>query len=134
MKIFAVIDTNVIVSALLAKTTDTPPAQVLIHLLNGDFVPVFSDSILIEYLQVLKRKHKYMFEDAYVEELVWAIKQRGIEMTPTGIHEGVKDEKDYVFYEVAIAKEDTYLVTGNLKHFPQSPIVVSPKEFLKLFD
>lgn len=134
MKIFAVIDTNVIVSALLAKTTDTPPAQVLIHLLNGDFVPVFSDSILIEYLQVLKRKHKYVFEDAYVEELVWAIKQRGIEMTPTGIHEGVKDEKDYVFYEVAIAKEDTYLVTGNLKHFPQSPIVVSPKEFLKLFD
>ena len=134
MKIFAVIDTNVIVSALLAKTTDTPPAQVLIHLLNGDFVPVFSDDILIEYLQVLKRKHKYVFEDAYVEELVWAIKQRGIEMTPTGIHEGVKDEKDYVFYEVAIAKEDTYLVTGNLKHFPQSPIVVSPKEFLKLFD
>ena len=134
MKIFAVIDTNVIVSALLAKTTDTPPSQVLIHVLNGDFVPVFSDSILIEYLQVLKRKHKYVFEDAYVEELVWAIKQRGIEMTPTGIHEGVKDEKDYVFYEVAIAKEDTYLVTGNLKHFPQSPIVVSPKEFLKLFD
>ena len=133
MKIFAVIDTNVIVSALLAKTTDTPPAQVLMHLLNGDFVPVFSDGILLEYLQVLKRKHKYVFEDAYVEELVWAIKQRGIEMTPTGIHEGVKDEKDYVFYEVAIAKEDTYLVTGNLKHFPQSPIVVSPKEFLKLF-
>ena len=133
MKIFAVIDTNVIVSALLAKTTDTPPAQVLMHLLNGDFVPVFSDGILLEYLQVLKRKHKYVFEDAYVEELVWTIKQRGIEMTPTGIHEGVKDEKDYVFYEVAIAKEDAYLVTGNLKHFPQSPIVVSPKEFLKLF-
>lgn len=133
MKIFAVIDTNVIVSALLAKTDDTPPAQVLMHLLNGDFVPVFSGDIILEYLQILKRKHKYVFEDAYVEELVWAIKQRGIEMTPTGIHEGVKDEKDYVFYEVAIAKEETYLVTGNLKHFPQNPIVVSPKEFLKLF-
>lgn len=133
MKIFAVIDTNVIVSALLAKTVDTPPAQVLVHLLNGDFVPVFSGDIILEYLQVLKRKHKYVFEDVYVEELVWAIKQRGMEMTPTGIHEGVKDEKDYVFYEVAMAREDTYLVTGNLKHFPQSPIVVSPKEFLKLF-
>lgn len=133
MKIFAVIDTNVIVSALLAKTTDTPPAQVLMHLLNGDFVPVFSSDIILEYLQVLKRKHKYVFEDEYVEDLVWAIKQRGIELTPAGIHEGVKDEKDYVFYEVAIAKEETYLVTGNLKHFPQSPIVVSPKEFLKLF-
>ncbi len=133
MKIFAVIDTNVIVSALLAKTVDTPPAQVLVHLLDGDFVPVFSDDIILEYLQVLKRKHKYVFEDAYVEELVWAIKQRGIEMSPTGIHEGVKDEKDFVFYEVAMAREDTYLVTGNLKHFPQSPIVISPKEFLKLF-
>lgn len=133
MKIFAVIDTNVIVSALLAKTIDTPPAQVLVHLLNGDFVPVFSGDIILEYLKVLKRKHKYAFEDSYVEELVWAIKQRGMEMTPTGIHEEVKDEKDYVFYEVAMAREDTYLVTGNLKHFPQSPIVVSPKEFLKLF-
>ena len=33
------------------------------------------------------------------------------------------DPKDVVFYEVAISKEDTCLVTGNKKHFPNNPIV-----------
>ena len=28
------------------------------------------------------------------------------------------DLKDIVFYEVALSKEDSYLITGNIKHFP----------------
>ena len=39
-----------------------------------------------------------------------------------------------VFYEVALSKEDAYLVTGNTKHFPQSAIVVTPAEMMKLLD
>jgi hypothetical protein len=37
-----------------------------------------------------------------------------------------------VFYEVALSKEDSFLVTGNIRHFPKNPIVVTPAEFLKL--
>jgi hypothetical protein len=43
-------------------------------------------------------------------------------------------KKDVVFYEVALSKEDAYLVTGNNKHFPQSPIVVTPAEMIKILE
>ena len=42
------------------------------------------------------------------------------------------DPKDVVFYEVAISKDDAYLVTGNIKHFPKKPIVVTPSEMLEI--
>ena len=44
------------------------------------------------------------------------------------------DLTDIVFYEVALSKEDSFLVTGNIKHFPKNPIVVTPSEFLKLIE
>ena len=37
-----------------------------------------------------------------------------------------------VFYEVALSKEDSYVVTGNLKHFPKTPIVVNPAQIMEI--
>ena len=42
------------------------------------------------------------------------------------------DKDDKVFYEVALSKEDGYVVTGNTKHFPKSPIVVTPAEMMQI--
>ena len=42
------------------------------------------------------------------------------------------DPTDIVFYEVAMSKEDAYLVTGNKKHFPNTPIVVTPAEMMEI--
>ena len=42
------------------------------------------------------------------------------------------DPKDIVFYEVALSKEGSYLVTGNIKHFPKRPFVVFPAEMLQI--
>ena len=42
------------------------------------------------------------------------------------------DADDVVFYEVALSKEDAFLVTGNTKHFPKNPIVVTPAEMLEI--
>jgi len=42
------------------------------------------------------------------------------------------DEDDRVFYEVTLSKDDANLVTGNLKHFPKTPIVVTPAEMLEI--
>lgn len=44
----------------------------------------------------------------------------------------IPDPKDVVFYEVALSKEDAYLVTGNKKHFPNKPIVVTPAEMVEI--
>ena len=44
----------------------------------------------------------------------------------------VFDPDDRVFYEVALSKDGSYVVTGNLRHFPRKPIVVSPAQFLDM--
>lgn len=54
--------------------------------------------------------------------------------TPTG--EILPDMKDLPFYEVVLEKgeDDAYLVTGNLKHFPQKPFIVTAREFLDILN
>ena len=39
-----------------------------------------------------------------------------------------------VFYEVALSKEDAYLVTGNTRHFPKKPFVVTPAEMIAIIE
>ncbi len=53
MKAYVVIDTNVLLSALLAKRTDSAPVQILDRLFNRDFIPMNNDEILAEYCEVL---------------------------------------------------------------------------------
>ena len=52
----------------------------------------------------------------------------------TPVREDFPDPKDVVFYEITMSKEDAYLVTGNTKHFPKSPIVVTPAEMLDILN
>ncbi len=54
--------------------------------------------------------------------------------TPTGTL--LPDMKDLPFYEVVVEKQDdnAYLVTGNMKHFPSKPFIVTAKEFLDILD
>jgi hypothetical protein len=47
------------------------------------------------------------------------------------------DAKDVVFYAVLMEKRkdnDAYLVTGNLKHFPLRPYIVTPREMLDILE
>ena len=44
------------------------------------------------------------------------------------------DEDDRVFYEVSLSQEDSFLVTGNLKHYLVVPHVVTPAEFMKIIE
>ena len=49
MKIYAVIDTNVIISALLSRHQDSATVKVLDYLYDRTIVPVYNDEILEEY-------------------------------------------------------------------------------------
>lgn len=51
---------------------------------------------------------------------------------PYESNEAFPDPDDRVFYEVALSKEGSYVVTGNLRHFPKTPIVVSPADMIKI--
>ena len=131
-KVYAVIDTNVLVSALLPHQGVTNPSVVLGAIMNERIIPVFNSEILGEYLEVLTRE-KFHFQRTSVETVVNHIKQIGLELDRTRSWEGVfPDPKDIVFYEVTLSKDDTYLVTGNIKHFPKKPFVVTPAEMVEI--
>ena len=132
-KIYAVIDTNVIVSALLGKNNKSNPSLVYEAVLDGTIIPVYNDEILNEYRNVLSRRNKFPFREEDADNVANLIIRTGLELERTTTFEGVfPDPKDVVFYEVTLSKDDAYLVTGNIKHFPKKPFVVTPAEMVAI--
>ena len=66
---YAVIDTNVLVSALLSSKDDTATVQVLGKVITGEIIPVYSNVITKEYREVLSRK-KFGFSGDLIEYLM----------------------------------------------------------------
>ena len=54
--IIAVIDTNVVVAALLSKFEDSATVRVMTEVLTGNIIPIYSNAILTEYQNVLSRE------------------------------------------------------------------------------
>ena len=131
--IHAVIDTNVLVSVLLAKSEDSSVIKLIDAVLNGKIIPLFNNEIVAEYTEVLSRP-KFNFDKEMRELLVERIVFLGEDADRTAYPESLPDEDDRVFYEVALSTEDAYLVTGNLKHFPKTPIVVTPAQMLDILN
>lgn len=134
IKIYAVIDTNVIVSALFAISGQSNPATVIRKVIDGTITPIYNEEILREYEEVLNR-NKFPFRKDDIDLIINTVQEYGIEISERQISdENFVDKKDIVFYEVALSKEDSFLVTGNLKHFPKKPFIVSPAEMVEIIE
>ena len=131
MKIYAVIDTNVIISALLSRNNDSATVRIMEHLYDRNIIPVYNDEILEEYESVLRRP-KFNFTEEQIIATLKALKEGGVTSERLISNENFPDPKDVVFYEVALSVEESYLVTGNIKHFPKKPFVVTPAEMLQV--
>ena len=131
--IHAVIDTNVLVSVLLSKSEDSSVIKLIDAVLDGKIIPLFNNEIIAEYTEVLSRP-KFNFDKEMRELLVERIVFLGEDTDRTTYPESLPDEDDRVFYEVALSTDDAYLVTGNLKHFPKTPIVVTPAQMLDILN
>lgn len=132
MKLYAVIDTNVLVSALLHW--DSIPGEVLEQALVGSLIPLLNERIIAEYQEVLRRK-KFSFNKQDILAVIEGIQTRGIFLDAEQIDEKLPDPKDKIFYAVTMRarkKVDAFLVTGNIKHFPNKPYVVTPREMLNI--
>lgn len=127
---YAVFDTNVLVSALMSRRADSPTVVLLDYVLDGRIVLLFNEEILSEYNEMLHRT-KFGFSNERIQAVIDLVKT-GMQLDPTVSNEDFTDPDDRVFYEVALRKDDAYMVTGNLKHFPKSPIVVTPAEMIKI--
>ena len=130
--IYAVFDTNVLVSALMSKREESPTVLLLNHVLDGRIVLVYNEEIVSEYQEVLYRD-KFGFSDERIKTVLEVVRT-GLCLGRTPSDEVFPDSDDAVFYEVALSKEGAFLVTGNLRHFPKSPIVVTPAEMIRILE
>ena len=103
--VYAVIDTNIFVSALITHNSNASTARVLENLLLHRIIPLYNDD-----------------------------KENGIDSSRFPYDGTMPDEDDRVFYEVCLSKEDSFLVTGNLKHFPKEPQVITAAEMMEILD
>ena len=129
--IYAVIDTNVLVSALLTHNKQSSTIQVMEAMFANKIIPLYNEDIISEYEDVLHRA-KFSFSEAAISHYLETMKQAGIHSQRIASSEYFPDPKDVVFYEVALSKDNAYLVAGNKKHFPKKPIVVTPAEMLDI--
>ena len=131
MKYFAVFDTNVLVSAMITHNSDSATVKVLEQVVKGRIVPLFNDEILLEYQEVLNRDKFNLREDDILNMLDLII-DNGCWAGRRTTDFPFTDADDIVFFEVTMSKEGSFLVTGNTKHFPKVPTVVTPAEMLEI--
>ncbi|GFI03256.1 MAG: putative toxin-antitoxin system toxin component, PIN family [Lachnospiraceae bacterium] len=132
MKYYAVIDTNVLVSAMLKW--DSVPGTIMELTFDGLIIPILNEHIVKEYHEVLVRP-KFHFTEEIIYDVLENIQSRGIYVDAEYLDIELPDPKDRVFYEVVMEErktEDTYLITGNIRHFPTKPFIVTPREMMDI--
>ena len=122
----AVLDTNVIVSALW--TPSGKAAYIVNQVIAGNLKLCHDYRILTEYREVLSRP-KFKFSSWQINFLLETFEKDGISVIANALADvPFTDESDRKFYEVAKFC-NAPLVTGNLKHYPQEDFVKSVSEY-----
>lgn len=131
MKVYVVIDTNVVVSAMLTHNADSPTRLLFSKVAEGQVVPMLNDSILEEYVEVLMRP-KFQFAPKDINDVCRLFDLRGIKYVPESTGRYFIDPDDQIFYETYLMRDDAYLITGNLKHYPSEPRILSPHDMMHI--
>ena len=127
-----VIDTNVIVSALLNPLG--APAQILLLVLSGTVEMCVSGPVYAEYEDVISRR-RFQFDEKTIAALLSAVRNHTLWVKPTGKVRVCSDPDDNIFLECAETAFANYLVTGNLKHFPiswEATDIVTPRQLIEV--
>ena len=113
----AVVDTNVLVSAMISSAGNE--ALLIMAINQGLIMPCFSVEILEEYADVLLRP-KFGFQGTEVDALIDLLRRRGSLLDPAPPVRSSPDPDDDMFIACALAGKVDFLVTGNKRHFPQA--------------
>lgn len=130
----AVIDTNVLISALIAPSGNE--ALIVLAIQQGLIKPYFTEEILAEYAGVLARP-KFSFPPDEIEALLTMIQIQGEAVyEQRTLPYALLDSEDEKFLACAKAAEVDFIVTGNKRDFPQEACgtvqVVNAAEMLDL--
>jgi putative PIN family toxin of toxin-antitoxin system len=128
-----VLDTNVVVSALLKR--ESPPALVLSLVLRKRVEACISEEIFAEYTHVMARKKFQKLNKNHVRQLL--LKMHGVSLLvkPRKPLSVTADPDDNKFLECALEAKAGCIVTGNTRHFPkrfQNIAILTPQEFLTI--
>jgi len=134
----AVIDTNVIIRAVIKPTGTVGP--VLERLRSGEFTAIYTESILEEMLAKLalpRIREKYQIGDDDVERLLGLLALRGELVNPSRSVRSCRDPDDDMFIEAALEGNAEWVVTGDqdllsLEKF-EGIRFVTPRIFLQAF-
>jgi putative PIN family toxin of toxin-antitoxin system len=125
-----VLDTNIIVSALLSSYGN--PATILDMFFNDEIQAYYSDNILAEYKDVLSRPALYIKPEK-AKRFFEVLRDTGTSIEPTVSNIPLPDEDDRVFYDTA-RQSDAILITGNIKHYPAENHIMTPREFIDMLN
>ena len=126
----AVVDTNVLVSGLII--THGYSAKIINAFKEKQFNLFYCSEILIEYHDVLYRD-RLGFDSKDIDNLLDIISLSGISVAIDASNIPLPDEDDRCFYDTA-KNSGAYLVTGNIKHYPDDSLIITPADFVKLLD
>lgn len=134
----AIIDTNVVVAALLTGNADSPTARILDGMRKGAFPFLISPALLAEYREVLLREKiraLHGLSEREVDIVLTAIAANAIVREPEA-RSGAPDKKDNHLWSLLQGQASSVLVTGDLalaKNPPRDSTVLQPREFVTLF-
>ena len=132
----AVIDTNILVRALIKPTGTVDP--VITSLRDEKFTLIYSIEILEELADVLSRPRiarKYGISEQDIVRVVRLILTRGEKVVPQQKIEICRDPKDNKFLEASVSGNADVIVSGDYDLLVLHPFgdifIISPCEFLQ---
>ena len=123
-----VVDTNVIVSSII--TPSGKSAMIMKMFFSGAVQAVFSPQIIDEYIRVLSYKRLGIAEETK-NDIIEVILELGSIIEPRISSFSIPDESDRIFYDTA-KESGGILITGNIKHYPDEPFIMTPSDFVAL--
>jgi putative PIN family toxin of toxin-antitoxin system len=128
-----VLDTNVIVSALLKSESN--PALIVSLVFQDQLTLCLSKDIFVEYQGVLKRLKFKDLDQGSLKKLWTRLKNKALWVSPTVTLKMIlEDPADNTFLECAQEVGADFLITGNIHHFSFKKVgkthILTPGEFI----
>jgi putative PIN family toxin of toxin-antitoxin system len=133
-----VVDTNVVVAALITGSSDSPVASVLDAMLSGSLLYLLSPDLLGEYRSVLLRPklvELHGLTEAQVDQLLVELTANAIWREPT-MSSTAPDRGDDHLWALLAAHSGSNLITGDrllLENPPDGSSVISPRLWIDNF-
>jgi len=122
-----VIDTNILVSSAISPIGN--PANIMMLVSYKELHLFYTAQILDEYKRVLAYEKLNISLQAQ-SNAIKGILMLGELIEPNVSTIPIPDETDRIFYDAAQAS-GAFLITGNIKHFPAEPFIMTTADFLE---